>query len=66
MQDLHAAVHALPVAAWGGHAVQEDGDLPDLCQDKECLPGAFGFRARGGALAAGASRARGREVGSTS
>ena len=41
VQDLHPPFHPLPLVARSWNEVQEDGDLPDVRQDEERLPGAL-------------------------
>lgn len=38
MRDLRASVHRLPLEPGRRHALQDDGDLPDLRQDAQRMP----------------------------
>lgn len=38
VQDLHTALHHLPLVSRPGHAVQEDRGLSDVCKDEERVP----------------------------
>jgi hypothetical protein len=38
MWHVCATVHCLPLESWLGHALQNDGDLSDVCEGEERVP----------------------------